>query len=355
MADVPSYAVRDGRADSLDLGALLGNDSLSTALNARFTGSLSGTTLDSLLARLQLELLPSRVNDAELGPGRLTVGLDRGALEGDLRLQGEDAAATAAFKGRVGAEESRVRADGDLRARAAGALDPRHGGRRASRGPLRSRRRGRQQRPCRRWAGRSRRWEGSAACDCSSSTRRSGRRPGPSSWTRWSCDPTRSLLDGGGRIALRSGPSAARDTLRITGRTGDLTPLALLAGADSVVMDSTLLDLTVTGPPERRKIEGHADAFRLLYAGTLAERLTAQGSANDGQRRQGRVRRAAAGHRRRRRQAVGARHRPRRPLRLGRRAPGHHRRQRRHRPRTRPGGTRGRRQHRRDPPAARSP
>ena len=278
MADVPSYAVRDGRADSLDLGALLGNDSLSTALNARFTGSLSGTTLDSLLARLQLELLPSRVNDAELGPGRLTVGLDRGTLEGDLRLQGEDAAATASFKGRVGAEESRVRADGDLRLErlARWTRDTAADGRLEGRFGL------------------------DVAADSSGLAALGGQvtavggiggvrlqqlhaafRPSPGA-VELDTLVVRSnavLLDGGGRIALRSGPSAARDTFRVTGRAGDLTPLALLAGADSVVMDSTLLDLTLTGPPERRKIEGHADAFRLLYAGTLAERLTAQGSA----------------------------------------------------------------------------
>ena len=220
MADVPSYAVRDGRADSLDLGALLGNDSLSTALNARFTGSLSGTTLDSLLARLQLELLPSRVNDAELGPGRLTVGLDRGTLEGDLRLQGEDAAATASFKGRVGAEESRVRADGDLRLErlarwtgdtsADGRLEGRFGldvaadssGLAALGGQVTA-------------------VGGSAVYDCSSSTRRSARRPGPSSWTRWSCDPTRSCstaaaVSPSARVraprGTRSGSPDARET-----------------------------------------------------------------------------------------------------------------------------------------------
>jgi translocation and assembly module TamB len=277
MADVPSYVIRDGRADSLDLGTLLGNDSLTTALSARFTGSLAGTTLDSLLARLQLELLPSRVNEAELGPGRLAVGLDRGALNGDLRLQGEDAAVTAKFSGRLGAEESRVRAEGDLRVERLA-----------------------------RWTGDTTadgRLEGRFGLDIvtdSSGLQTLGGQitalggvggvrlqqlhaafrpsPGAVEIDTLVLRSNAVMLDGRGRIALRSGPSAARDTFLVTGRTGDLTPLALLAGADSVVMDSTLLGLTLTGPPERRKIEGHADAFRLLYAGTLAERLTAQGA-----------------------------------------------------------------------------
>jgi translocation and assembly module TamB len=277
MAEVPAYVIRDGRADSLDLGSLLGNDSLTTALSARFTGSLAGTTLDSLLARLQLELLPSRVNDAELGPGRLAVALDRGALDGDLRLQGEDAAAAARLTGRLGAAESRVHAEGDLRVErlARWTRDTAADGRLEGRFGL------------------------DLVADSSGLQTLGGRitalggvggvrlqqlhaafRPSPGA-IQMDTLVLRSnamMLDGRGRIALRSGPSAASDTFRVTGRTGDLTPLALLAGADSVVMDSTLLDLTLTGPPERRKIEGHADAFRLLYAGTLAERLTAEGA-----------------------------------------------------------------------------
>jgi translocation and assembly module TamB len=277
MAEVPAYVVRTGRADSLDLGALLGNDSLRTSLSGRFTGSFSGNTLDSLLARLQLELLPSRVNQAELGPGRLTVGLDRGALDGDLRLQGEDAAAAARFTGTLGAEESRVRADGELRVErlARWTRDTAADGRLEGRFGL------------------------DIVADSTGLSTLGGQvtaiggvggvrlqqlyaafRPSPGA-VQVDTLVVRSnamTLDGGGRIALRSGPSAANGSFRVSGRTGDVTPLALLAGADSVFMDSTRLDLTLSGPPERRKFEGHADAFRLLYGNTLAERLTAEGS-----------------------------------------------------------------------------
>ena len=278
MAEVPTYVVRAGRADSIDLGALLGRDSLSTDLGARFTASLTGTGIDSMLARLDLELLPSRVNQAELGPGRLTLGLDHGALEGTLRLEGGDAAAAARLTGQVGTQRSSVRADGDLRVERLA-----------------------------RWTGRSGadgRLEGrfglAALTDSAGLVSVGGTvtaaggvggvrlrqlhvalRPSPGA-IQVDTLVLRSnvaALDGGGRIALRgAGSGPAADTLRIAGRTGDLTPLALLAGADSVALDSALLDLTVTGPAERRKIDGHADAFRLLYAGNLAERVTARGS-----------------------------------------------------------------------------
>ena len=278
LAETPSYLVREGRADSLDLGALLGNDSLSTALTARFTASLAGTALDSMLARLELELLPSRVNQAELGPGRLALGLERGALSGDLRLEGADAAVAATITGDVGAEQSRVRAEGDLRVErlarwtadtaADGRLEGRFGldfvadsGGLASVagevnaiggvGDVRLQQLHLALRPA------------AGAIDVDTLVLRSNAM----------------TLDGGGRIALRAGAPAAADTFRLSGRTGDVTPLARLAGADSVVLDSTLLSLTVTGPAERRRIEGDADVFRLLYGGTVAERVTAQGGA----------------------------------------------------------------------------
>ena len=276
LAEVPSYAVREGRADSIDLGTLLGRDSLSTALGARFTASLTGFTPDSMLARLDLELLPSRFNQAELGPGRLALSLDRGALDGTLRLESGDAVVAAGLEGDVGGDRSRVRAEGDVRVE------------------------------------RLARWTGKAAAD----GRLEGRfglefvvdssgfltaggtvtalggvgdvrlqqlhlalRPAPGA-IEVDTLVVRSnalALDGGGRLALRDGSHPAA-TFRVTGRTGDITPLALLAGADSVALDSSLLDLTVSGPPERRRIEGHADVFRLLYADALAERVTAGGS-----------------------------------------------------------------------------
>ncbi len=277
MAEVSSYLVRAGRADSLDFGTLLGRDSMRTDIAARFTASVTGTGIDSMLARFDLELLPSRINQAELGPGRLTLGLERGALDGTLRLEGKDAAMAAKLTGDVGTEVSRVRAEGDLRLERLA-----------------------------RWTGGTGvdgRLEGHFGLDAvadsaglvsigGSMTAAGGvgevrlqqlhvalqPEPGAIQVDTLVLRSNVATLDGGGRVALRGAGSApAADTLRISGRTGDLTPLALLAGADSVVLDSTLVDLTITGPAERRKIEGRADAFRLLYAGNLAERITARG------------------------------------------------------------------------------
>ena len=275
LADVPSYTIRRGRADSVDLGALLGNDSLSTAINARFAGSLAGTPLDSLLARLELDLLPSRVNQAALGPGRLTLGLDRGALKGDLRLQGGDAVVATTLTGKVGPEQSSVRADGDWRIErlARWTADSAAEGRIEGRFGL------------------------DLVADSSGLSTVGGEviavggvggvrlqqlqlalRPSPGAIDVDTLVLVSNALglDGGGRIALRPGAAATGDGFRLVGRTGDLTPLALLVGADSVALDSSLLDVTVSGPPERRKLEGKAEVFRLLYAGSLAERLTAE-------------------------------------------------------------------------------
>jgi translocation and assembly module TamB len=278
MAKVPSYVVRAGRADSLDLGALLGRDSLRTDVAARFTGSLAGSGIDSILARLDLELLPSRVNQAELGPGRLTLGLDRGALDGTLRMESQDGAMAAKLDGDVGSEMSRVRAEGDLRLERLA----RWTGRTAADGRLEGR------------------FRLDAVADSAGLVSVGGAvtaaggvgdvrlqqmhvalrpTPGAIQVDTLVLRSNVAALDGGGRVALRGAGSApAADTLRITGRSGDLTPLALLAGADSVALDSTVIDLTVTGPAERRRIEGHLDAYRLLYAGNLAERITARGS-----------------------------------------------------------------------------
>lgn len=278
MAEVPSYVVRSGRADSLDLGILLGRDSLATDLAARFSASLTGTGIDTMLARLDLELLPSQVNQAELGPGRLTLGLDRGALKGTLRLEGEDAAVAAQLTGDVGSEASRVRAEGDLRLERLA----RWTGNTAADGRLEGR------------------FALDAVADSAGLVSLGGAvtaaggvgdvrlqqlhvalRPAPGAiqMDTLLLRSNVASFDGGGRVALRAAGSApAADTLRVTGRTGDLTPLALLAGADSVALDSMLVDLTVTGPADRRKVEGNADAFRLLYAGNRAERISARGS-----------------------------------------------------------------------------
>ena len=87
---IPTLAVRRGRADSLDLGALLARPGLSTRIDARFTAETEGTAPDSMRARLAVELLPSRINQAEIRSGRADLTLDRGALRGDVHAASDD-------------------------------------------------------------------------------------------------------------------------------------------------------------------------------------------------------------------------------------------------------------------------
>ncbi len=66
-----SFAIRQGRADSLDLGTLLGRPDLRTAINVRFNADVAMPSADSTEARLALQLLPSRINQAQLTSGQM--------------------------------------------------------------------------------------------------------------------------------------------------------------------------------------------------------------------------------------------------------------------------------------------
>ncbi|MBA3893472.1 MAG: translocation/assembly module TamB domain-containing protein [Gemmatimonadales bacterium] len=277
LAEVPSFTARRGRVDSLDVGLLLGRDSLETALNARFSGALTGSGLDNMLARLDLSLLPSRVNRAELSSGRLEVSLEAGRLRGDLDLEGEDAAIDATLTGTVGGAGWRVRTEGDLRvehlARWAGTDGPdgRVEGRFALTGSVDT-------------AG-FRSLAGTMTAAGGVGQVRVQRfhvalEPSPGA-LRVDTLVLRSnvaAIDGGGSLALNGSGTPAADTLRITGQARDASPLAALAGLDSLFLDSASVALTVTGPPGRWRVNGRADAFRLLYQNNLANRITARGT-----------------------------------------------------------------------------
>ncbi len=84
-------------------------------------------------------------------------------------------------------------------------------------------------------------------------------------------------LNGGGRIALRS--NAGVDTLRLTGFTRNLEPLAALAGLDSVSLDSSRVALRITGPAWHWRLDADGEARGLLSGGNLAARLKVQGGA----------------------------------------------------------------------------
>ena len=83
-------------------------------------------------------------------------------------------------------------------------------------------------------------------------------------------------LGGHGRIALRR--DAGSDTLRITGTTYNLAPLARFIG-DSISLDSARIALTLSGPAWRWRLDGEGKIDRILAAGNLADRVTLSATA----------------------------------------------------------------------------
>ena len=271
LDEVPAIAIREGTADSLDLGALLGREGLSTSLDARFTASAPGGGAGEMGARLALELLPSRVNQAEIRSGRAGLALERGALRGELRLDAEDGDLVATLRGTTSDTVQRLRIEGALRvdrlARWTG--DTAVDGNLASRFTL----------------------EGAAdslgilalagtvtangaidsvRLDTLQVTLSPGERE-----IRLDTLVVRSnvaAFDGGGRVALRGGGGAA-DTLRVLGALRDPMPLMALAGTDTLSLDSARVALAVWGPASRRLVRARGAAHRALYAGSQIEEL----------------------------------------------------------------------------------
>jgi translocation and assembly module TamB len=284
-ADVPAFAVRRGRADSLDLGALLGRPGLRTALSGRFTATAAGRAADSLRADLALDLRPSRVNGAELDSGRVTVRLEDGAVRGDIHAAGRDGQLDSRVVGRLGNGGADLRLDGGARLERLA----RWTGRTAADGRLESR-----------FALHARTDSaGLRALDGSITT------AGAIGDVR--LDPLHlalvpdtgalrvdtlilrsnvAALDGGGRVALRD--SVRGDTLRVAGRIFDTAPLASLFGSDTVSLDSAEVTLALTGTAGRRVAAGNADVHRVFFAGNLAEHVTLKAATTlDGMRATG--------------------------------------------------------------------
>jgi translocation and assembly module TamB len=275
LADTSSFSIRRGVADSIDLGTLLGQPNVRTALNARFTGGVTAGPTDSMQARLSVQLLPSRVNQAELRSGRVGLELDGGALRGDLRLEGPDGELATEFTGRTG-ETTQLQAEGTLRLErlARWTATPDADGRLESSFAL------------------------NAAGDSAGLVSLSGNinaiggiggvrlntvhlalRPdsGAIHLDTLFIRSNVAALDGGGRVALRE--SAGTDTLQVTGTIADLAPLAELAGADSVSLESGRVAFRVTGPAWHWRVNGRAEVHQVLYAGNLVELLRMQAGA----------------------------------------------------------------------------
>ncbi|MDQ3428236.1 MAG: translocation/assembly module TamB [Gemmatimonadota bacterium] len=275
LSESPSFSITRGEIDSINLGVLLGRSDLATGLNGRFTASASGAAADSLIGQLDLELFPSRINDAELRSGRLALAMDRGVLRGQVRLEAEDGELAAELAGRATGEYPELGANGTLRLERLarwtgrpntdGRLDTRFvlqgsadsaglltlGGTIGAAGTV-----------------------GAMRVD----TLHLALSPEPGA-IRVDTALFRSnviALDGAGRVALRG--QGTGDTLRITGETVDLAPIAELTGLYSLSLDSSRVALTIMGPAWGWGLRGRAEIHRLLYAGSQAERILLRGT-----------------------------------------------------------------------------
>ncbi len=83
---VPTFRVTEGSFDDLNVGALAGRPNAATALSGSFTLEGRGATADSLALDAALTFDESRINDATLSEGRLSVSSERGRARLDGRL-----------------------------------------------------------------------------------------------------------------------------------------------------------------------------------------------------------------------------------------------------------------------------
>jgi translocation and assembly module TamB len=277
FAPIPSFGIRRGSADSLDLGTLLDRAGLETILNSRFTASASGRAMDSLQARFDLELLPSRINQAELRAGQMRLALDRGAVQGDIRVQSPDGELTTTLTGRTGAERQELRADGALILERLARWTGRDSadGRLASRFTLQAS--GDRDGLLTLGGGLT---AAGRVGDVRLDSLQVSLRPEPgvvrvdTVWMRSNVV----ALDGAGGVALRAG--ASPDTLRVVGRARDLAPLTTLAGIDSISFDSSRVALSLTGPAWHWGLSMQAEAHQMLYGSNLAERVRLRGTGS---------------------------------------------------------------------------
>ena len=82
----PTFRVTDGSFDRLDVGALAGVSGLSTALSGDLTAEGRGATADALALDAGLTVTESRINDALLSEGRLSVTAEQGRARTDGRF-----------------------------------------------------------------------------------------------------------------------------------------------------------------------------------------------------------------------------------------------------------------------------
>ena len=266
LADSPVFAVRQGRVDSLDLGAFLGFAGLKSDLNAAFTATYSGAG-DSAETQLDMQVEPSTWNDANVEAGRLALAMSRGDVRGQLSVEGPDGKIGTTVNGRIAAGETKLHAAGTL------ALE--HLARWTARKDAEGRIEGK--------------FSLDAAADSSGlrslggtgdafggigGVRLAGARvvlvpmDGAVKVDTLQIRSNVAQVEGRGTVALRTGAPPGR--LEISGRLGDLAPLVSLTG-DTVSMDSGSVSLAFEGPARAWRFSGKGAVHRLVYAGNLVE------------------------------------------------------------------------------------
>jgi translocation and assembly module TamB len=275
-AAAPVYEIRDGRIASVDLGRLLGRPDLRTDLNLTFTADVTKASPDSVGAGLDVVLLPSRVNQAQLSGGSLAARLRGGELDAKLRADGPDAAMAADITRRAAEGVSALTARGNLRLEHLAHWTGRReaDGRLESRFALESRS---DSGGFRTLAGTIDALGGIGGVRLQTLHVALSAAEGQLRVDTLQVRSNVAAIDGGGRLALRTAAAPGRLALRAT--LGDLAPVAALAGADTVAFDSARVHLVATGPARQWRLDGGADAYGLALGGNLANRITLAGGA----------------------------------------------------------------------------
>ncbi|MEO7985410.1 MAG: translocation/assembly module TamB domain-containing protein [Gemmatimonadales bacterium] len=272
LAKTPVYTVRRGRADSLDLGVLLDRAGMKSDINATFA-AVAGAGSDSV----NVSLLPSTVNDAEIASGRLALVKRTDRVDGAITLEGGDGRLHARANGRISHDVTLLHTEGMLAVEHLRKWTARPGG--------------------------DGRVEAEFAFDVTSDSaglRSVGGRVNAIGGVgevrvlgaRLALTPVDGAvqvdsfelrsnvghLSGLGTIALRDG--AAPGVFKLAGRFANVEPLAALAGPDTVSIDSAGVALELRGPARHWQFRGNGDAHSVMFAGNFAERigLTASGT-----------------------------------------------------------------------------